>query len=144
MPQDKPAKPLPRMVASEAPFWEGCAAGELRLQKCTECGHWRFPPSSVCPACLSEVYTWEATSGRGRVWSWIVMHQKYFAAFEDDLPYNVALVELDEGPRLMSTVVPYDPSAMSCDAAVEVRFEPRENGVSVPRFTLVGTGGDQA
>src|SRR3954452_5094622 len=98
-------KPLPRPNRLSTPLYEGAKRYELLLQRCSVCHTWRFPPSERCPNCLSTEYAWEAASGRGRVWSWIVMHQRYYAAFESDLPYNVAYIVLDEGPKLMTNLV---------------------------------------
>jgi uncharacterized OB-fold protein len=128
------AKPLPRSNKLSQPFWDGAKRHELLLQKCAACGHVWFPPSTRCPKCLSTEYAWSKASGRGRVWSWIVMWQRYFAAFEGDIPYNVAYVELDEGPRLMTNVVGCDNDAIYCDMPVEVVFEDVTDEVSLPKF----------
>src|SRR5262245_16235319 len=98
------AKPLPATSKLNTPFWEGPQQGELRLQQCQDCGHRWFPPSTHCPNCLSRSYAWNPVSGRGKVWSWIVMHQRYFRGFEQDLPYVVAFIELEEGPMLMANL----------------------------------------
>jgi uncharacterized OB-fold protein len=127
-------KPLPTLTQLNRPFFEGARQGELRLQRCAVCGqHW-FPPSTSCPRCLSVNWAWIAVSGRGRVWSWIVMHQRYFKAFEADLPYNVAFIQLDEGPFMMSTLVGIAPDAIRCDLPVEVTFEPATDEIAVPKF----------
>ncbi|MGH3588547.1 MAG: Zn-ribbon domain-containing OB-fold protein [Pseudonocardia sp.] len=95
---------LPEITPRNQPFWDGCAAGELRLQRCTDCGTYRFPDSSVCPNCLSDAATWEAVSGEGTIWSWCTMHQKYFAAFADEVPYQLVYVQLAEGPLVISVL----------------------------------------
>lgn len=92
------------MTMFDTPFAEGCAAGELRLQKCGQCGTYRFPASPICPSCLSSEGTWVAASGRGRVWSWIRMHQRYFKDLPRETPYNLIMVELAEGPRMISAL----------------------------------------
>jgi uncharacterized OB-fold protein len=102
-------------------YWEACARRELRLQRCSECARWRFPASANCPQCLSRGYEWRQVSGRGTVWSWIRMHRPYFPAMKDRLPYLVALISLEEGPRIMSTVVGTD--EVACDMPVAVDFE---------------------
>lgn len=127
-------KPLPPVTKLNAPFWEGTKRGELRLQNCTECGHWWFPPSTHCPNCLSRKYEWKAVSGRGKVWSWIVMHQRYFREFEADLPYNIALIELEEGPRMMSRIAGIANNEIVCDMPVKVAFEEANDQQSVPYF----------
>jgi uncharacterized OB-fold protein len=132
-------KPLPRINKLNAPFWEGTRQHELRLQRCNVCGrHW-FPPAYRCPSCLSTDYAWVRASGRGRIWSWIRMWQRYFPAFEAELPYNVAYVELEEGPRLMTNIVGLAPDVeLACDAPVEVVFEDVTDDITLPKFRLAG------
>jgi uncharacterized OB-fold protein len=127
-------KPLPSLNRLNRPFFEGARQGELRLQRCDACGHYWFPPSTNCPHCLSKAMTWTPVSGRGRVWSWIVMHQRYFKSFEPDLPYNVAFIKLDEGPFMMSTIVGTPVEAIHCDMPVEVTFEPATDEIAIPKF----------
>jgi uncharacterized OB-fold protein len=128
------AKPLPPATNLSRPFWEATRRNELRLQRCDVCGrHW-FPPASNCPQCLSLRYQWSRVSGRGKVWSWIVMHQRYFSAFEQDLPYVVAFVQLEEGPFLISTLVEIERGAIRCDLPVEVLFEQVTSEIHIPKF----------
>jgi uncharacterized OB-fold protein len=124
---------LPEITDANRPYWEGCLAGELRLQVCGQCGLHRFPDSPVCPRCLSEDFTWQKVSGRGRLWSWIIMHQRYFEAFDDEMPYVVVLVELDEGPWMMSAL-DGDPANLRIDLPVEVVFERVDDDRAVPKF----------
>ena len=83
-----------------APFWEGCARGELLVQACGSCGKWRMPPRPMCPHCRSTDVHWERTSGRGRVWSFIVPHPPLLPAFSEQAPYNAIIVELEEDPEI--------------------------------------------
>jgi uncharacterized OB-fold protein len=128
------AKPLPRPNKLSQPFWDGAKRHELLLQKCSACGHLWFPPSARCPKCLSPEYTWAKATGRGKVWSSIVMWQSYFPSFETDIPYNVAYVELEEGPRLMTNIIGCENDAIYCDMAVEVVFEDVTAEISLPKF----------
>ena len=130
-------KPVP--TEDSKPYWEYCAEGELRMQRCGACGHVRFPPSALCPRCLSERHEWAALSGRGRVWSWVVFHQAYYPGYADDVPYNTAIVELEEGPRMMTNVVDVDqtPEALQLDMALEVKFDPVSEDVTLPHFRPV-------
>ena len=130
-------KPLPRPNALSQPFWDGARQHELRLQRCEACGKHRFPPSPRCPECLSDATQWVKASGRGKVWSWIRMWQRYFPAFEGELPYNVAYVELDEGPRLMTNLVGVDDADIRCDMPVEVVFDDVTDEVTLPKFRPV-------
>lgn len=128
------AKPLPPVTKLNAPFWEGTKKGELRLQTCNECGQRWFPPSSHCPNCLSRDFDWKAVSGRGKVWSWVVFHQRYFKAFADDIPYNVTFVELEEGVMMMSKLEGIEDDQIKCDMPVKVAFEEATDEQSVPYF----------
>jgi uncharacterized OB-fold protein len=134
-------RPLPRVREIDREYWDSCRRGELRLQRCESCRQWRFPPEPRCPNCLSTEYSWDAVSGRGTVWSWIVMHRQYFAGLAHLLPYNVALIQLDEGPLMMSNVdCPND--EIECGMAVEVFFDPISEEFSIPRFrAAAATGG---
>ena len=123
MPDSTYKKPLPRINRLSRPYWDGSRRHELLLQRCTACSRYRFPPSERCAQCLSDASEWAPASGRGKVWSWIRMWQRYFPAFDDERPYVVAYIELEEGPRLMSTIVECDPEAIRCDMPVEVTFD---------------------
>ncbi|MGH2850214.1 MAG: Zn-ribbon domain-containing OB-fold protein [Solirubrobacteraceae bacterium] len=130
-------KLLPQITEANRPFWEGCLAGELRLQVCESCGQRRLPDSPVCPRCLSRDFEWRAQSGRGRVWSWIVMHQRYLEAFADELPYVVLLVELDEGPWMISAL-DGDQRRLRIDAPLEVTFSRIDHDRAIPKFRVSG------
>lgn len=132
------AKPLPTITDENREFWEGAQRGKLRMQKCKDCGHVRYPISHVCPKCLSYDFEWTDLSGRGEVFSYVVFHQLYNKAFEKDVPYNVALVQLDEGPRMYSNVVGVDNDAVKIGDKVEAVFDPVTPDVTIPRFRLRG------
>ena len=123
--------PLP--TEDSAPYWRYCAAGELRTQKCGDCGHVRFPPSVVCPRCLSEQSQWTRLSGRGKVWSWVVFHQAYYPGYADDVPYNTAIVELEEGPRMHTNIVGCENDDIYIGMPVEVLFDPIDDGIHLPK-----------
>jgi uncharacterized OB-fold protein len=113
---------LPAVTDANRPYWDGLASGELRLQVCPIDGVHRFPESPVCPTCLSPEFSWQSVSGRATLWSWIVMHQRYFDAFDDERPYPIAFVRLEEGPLMMSTVLG-DPASLSVDAPLTLDFK---------------------
>lgn len=125
-------KPLPRPTEDSAPFWEAAFKGELRMQQCGSCGHVRFPPSLQCPRCLSDDATWARMSGRGRIYSWVVVHQSQHPAFNPDAPYNVVIVELDEGPRLHGNLVGGD--EIHIGMAVEVVFDKVSDDTALVRW----------
>jgi uncharacterized OB-fold protein len=119
-------------------FWEGAVAGELRAQLCSN-GHLRLPPAPWCPFCLSDGWHWEVLSGRGTVLSRLIFHQAYFPAWQDRLPYNVVLVQLEEGPRMISNVVPLSFQDFAVGDSLEAVFE-AEGDLVIPRFRVVAAG----
>jgi uncharacterized OB-fold protein len=127
-------KPLPRPTEDSAPFWEAAHEGELRMQKCGDCGHVRFPPSLLCARCLSEKSEWVRLSGRGAVYSWILIHQSQHPAFNADTPYNVAIVELEEGPRLHTNIVDCPNDRIRIGLPVQVVFEKVSDDISLVKF----------
>jgi uncharacterized OB-fold protein len=129
-------KPQPRPAAESAPFWEGAKAHKLLLPRCHACGKFWFPPSQRCTHCLSANFGWEETAGRGRIYSFVVYHRVYHPAFEQDVPYTVAVIELDEGPRLIANIVGTAPDAIRCDMRVRVAFEDRGEQ-TIPQFAVV-------
>lgn len=131
------SKPLPSLDPVNRPFWEATRRGELCLQQCQKCLHIRYPINAVCPRCLAEEAQWVALSGKGEVYSSIVFHQVYHKAFEKDVPYNVALIQLVEGPRMISNVVGVPPHEVKVGDRVEVTFEPVTAEVTIPRFRRV-------
>ena len=127
-------KPLPRPNEDTAPYWEAAHNGELRMQKCGACALIRFPPSILCASCLSEQVEWVKMSGRGTVFSWIVIHRSQHPAFNADTPYNVAIVELEEGPRLHTNVVECANDDIHIGMPVEVVFEKVSGDTTLPKF----------
>lgn len=129
-------KPLPVISDSNRPFWEGCKNGKLKMQRCTECGHIRYPIGPVCTKCLSDSFVWETLSGKGEVFNYIIFHQKYSEAWADDLPYNVIMVQLDEGPRMFSNMVDIDNNDIKIGQRIEVVFERATDEIYIPKFRL--------
>jgi uncharacterized OB-fold protein len=129
-------KPLPTITDENRGFWEGCKVGKLRMQKCDDCGHIRYPISNVCPKCLSYNFKWSDLSGRGEVFSYVVFHQLYNKAFEKDIPYNVAMVQLEEGPRMFSNVVGVANDAVKVGDKLEVTFDSVTPEITIPKFKL--------
>jgi uncharacterized OB-fold protein len=121
-------KPLPAVTEDGAPYWEACRHGELRAQRCTACGHLRWP------RCLAEGGDWTALSGRGTVYSFIVVHRPQHPAFFEDAPYNVAIVEVEEGIRLHANVVECTPDELRVGLPVEVVFERVNDEITLPKF----------
>jgi uncharacterized protein len=127
-------KPLPFANEDSQEYWEACKRGELRLQQCARCAHVRFPPAVVCPRCLSDAFAWQKMSGRGTIYTWIVVHRPQHPAFFEDVPYNVAIVELEEGPRVHSRIVGRANESLAIGMRVEVFFEKKNDDVTMPYF----------
>ena len=130
-------KPLPRIDEVSRSYWEATKRHELVLQKCQECGHCRYPPGEICPSCLSDRLKWVKTSGRGIVYTWTVFHQLYHPAFEQEIPYAVVAVELDEGPRLLTNLVDCKVEAITMGMPVEVIFDDVTDEITLPKFRPV-------
>ncbi len=127
------AKPLPEPDDASRPFWDGAAAGKLMLMRCKDCGAWRLPARMHCDECLSTSVAWEQASGRGTVRTFGVMHQRYHPGFAADLPYNVTIVELEEGPRLPTNLVGVSNADIRVGMPVVVDWE-RHEDVVLPKF----------
>lgn len=131
---DLPAKPLPAISDFNRPFWTAARNHKLSLQKCNSCGKLWAPNGPVCPHCFSEDYEWAELSGRGKIASWVVFHKVYYPSFANDVPYGVAFVELEEGPRIISSIVDTPHDRLSIGMPVEVVFEDVNDEVSLPKF----------
>lgn len=128
------SKPLPRPTALSRPFWEGTRQHKLLLQRCRACGTYRFTPQVLCRSCYSEEYDWVETSGRGKVWSYTVIHRAQTPAFGDDLPYIEAIIELDEGPLMLTDIVGCAPEGVRIDMPVQVDFEHATEEITLYKF----------
>ena len=129
-----PSRPVPAIMPEMAPFWDAARRHELVAQRCLECGTFRFPAREVCSRCLSRRAEWERVSGRGRVFSVVVMHQANHPWFAARTPYAVVVVELEEGARMPSSVVGREPHAIRIGMPVEVTFDDLTPEVSLPLF----------
>ena len=130
------SRPIPVPTPETAHFWEGTRAGELRLQRCDDCDHVYFPPRPFCPDCSSRAVSVFAASGRGALASYVISERSH-PAFEG--PYAIALVELEEGPRMMSNIVecPQTPEALVLDMPLQVTFEALSDDIALPLFRRV-------
>ena len=127
-------KPLPAITEDGAPYWAACREGKLAVQQCSVCGHRRFPPSVVCPKCLAFEHVWTPLAGRGTIYSFIIVHRPQHPGFSNDAPYNVAIVELDEGIRMHTNVVGCANEDLRIGMPVEVVFEKRDDEITLPKF----------
>ena len=134
------AKPAPIPDEDTQPFWDACKAHELRVQRCSACGRFRWPPRGFCPACFSWDYKWEALSGRGTVHSFSVVHHVVNPAFKGSAPYVVALIAVagtDGHVKLASNVVGCAWEEVKVGMEVEVLFEDLTEEVALPLFRPV-------
>lgn len=126
--------PLPEPTPLSQPYWDALAEGQLVYQHCRRCKHAWLPARSECPECLESDWEWIPASGRARVVSWVVFHHAYHEAFKSRVPYNVTLVELDEGPRLLTNIVNPE-KGIEVGRAVTLAIE-REQDFALARFAL--------
>jgi len=129
-----PTRPLPGVDEDTKPFWDFCKQHELRVQKCLNCGKLYYPVSPICPHCLGMNYEWAKLSGKGEVYSFIVVRRRYHPAFASDIPYAVAIILTEEGIHLLSNVVGVTPDAISIGMPVEVVFDDVDPEFSLPKF----------
>jgi uncharacterized OB-fold protein len=129
-----PVKPEPRPTPETLPFWEGCAAGELRIQHCRSCDRHVFYPRLLCPHCGSGELEWVVSDGTATLHSYVISHRPA-PGFADDVPYVIAVVELPEGVRMMTNLVGVDPepAELPLDMPLRVVFEQRGE-VCLPLF----------
>ena len=127
-------KPLPIVNEENRGHWDAAHKGELRLQRCLDCSFIRYPIASVCPRCLSTRLEWAHLSGRGMVASWVVFHKAYWPGFKPDLPFIVAQIELEEGPRYTSNLVGIATADVHIGMAVKVEFEAVTETIALPKF----------
>ena len=129
-------KPIPVASLESKPYWEGIRQHRLLLPSCEDCAHRWFPPSLLCPNCNSDRTVWAEVSGRGKIFSYVVFHRVYHRGFATEVPYVVALIELDEGPRLLSNIVGTPPDAIACEISVRIVFEDVADDVTIPKFVV--------
>lgn len=128
---------LPRPTPESAPFWQGCRDHKLLLQYCVACGKHQFYPRVICANCMSEQLEWREASGRGNVETYTIVTRAVSDAYAADVPYVIALITLEEGPRLMSNVIGCGVESVKCGLAVEVVFERWSDEITMPKFRPV-------
>jgi uncharacterized OB-fold protein len=126
---------LPEPTPETRHFWEGCQAGELRLQRCADCAQSYFPPRPFCPRCASRNVEVFRASGRASLYSYVINHRP--RPDVGDQPHAIAVVTLEEGPRMMTNITgcPQTPEALVLDMPLTVTFEKQSEAITLPFFT---------
>jgi len=124
----------PDITPLDAPFWDALRRHELVVQQCASCERLRFVPTELCPHCYSASTRWKRVSGRGRVYTFTVVHRAPTPAYQVDAPYPLAYVELDEGPRVPARLVDVDPGAVEVGMPVEVVYADVADDLTLYRF----------
>ncbi|MFC9262294.1 Zn-ribbon domain-containing OB-fold protein [Streptomyces hydrogenans] len=132
----------PDIDAFTRPYWDAAAEGRLLLRRCRACARPHHYPREFCPHCWSEDVDWEPASGRATLYTWSVVHRNDLPPFGERVPYVAAVVDLAEGPRMMTQVVDVPEDDLRADMALEVVFRTGEDGVAVPVFTAPGRTAD--
>ncbi len=128
-------RPLPRPTLLSKPHWEGCQQGELRVQRCRDCGAHIFIPQPACTACLGDNLEWVKSSGRGVIYSCSTVHRPQQRGLE--VPYTVAIVELEEGWHMLSNVIDTPHEEIEIGMPVEVSFVKMTDEITLPMFRKV-------
>ena len=130
----EPTRARPKPTPETQHFWDGTQAGELRLQRCDACANVYFPPRPFCPACASRKVSIFKASGKAMLYSYVINHRPAAPGFTP--PYAIAVVELQEGPRMMSNIIdcPQTPEALELDMKLEVAFEKLDDKITLPLF----------
>ncbi len=137
---DHSGKIFPTPTPETAHYWAGCREHELRLQRCDSCGQHQFYPRSLCSHCMSDQLQWVVASGAGEVISFTIVRRAVSEAYNPEVPYVVALVQLAEGPTMMSNLVQCDPESVQVGMPVSVTFEDWSEQVSIPKFCPLVAG----
>ena len=127
-------KPLPTIAGETKPFWDHCREEQLLVQKCDRCGEYQFYPRGICANCWSTDIQWVESSGKGTVWTFTVTHQNRSPGFAEEVPYVLALVELEEGVRMFTNIIECDPQDVKIGMPVEVTFVQANDQITLPYF----------
>ena len=130
----KKEKPIPIVSPWAKPFWDATAIGILKIQKCSKCDMNIFYPRLYCPSCGSKEIEWIEALGTGNVYSFTVVENNAPSAFIVDMPYVVAVVELDEGIRMLTNIINCNLEQLTCDMRVKVVFERLNDDFTLPKF----------
>jgi uncharacterized OB-fold protein len=127
-------KPLPGIDSESRPFWQAAREHRLAIMRCKDCARHFFYPRLLCPHCHSAAVEWTNASGRGSVYTFTIARRPAGPAFKADVPYVVALVELEEGPRLMTNIVAAEPASVRIGQKVKAVFDDVTAEVTLVKF----------
>jgi uncharacterized OB-fold protein len=130
---------LPTPDDATQEWWDAARDGRLLVRRCADCAKAHFYPRPFCPHCWSENVDWEQASGRATLYTWSVVHSNDLPPFAKKVPYVAAIVDLDEGPRMMTNVVDCDLDSLRVGLPLQVVFRPETDQVTLPCFTPVDT-----
>lgn len=127
--------PIPKPTPETKPYWDAAKQRKLLIQRCNDCSRHYFYPRPLCPGCLSRNVAWVEASGRGRLHTFVINHRAP-RKFPVEAPFVIGIIELEEGPRMLTHVVGVepDPQAVHCDMPVEVVFEDITDEITLPKF----------
>ena len=136
-----PKRPLPEATPETREFWEGAKRGELRIQRCLACKKAYFFPRPFCPSCSSKDVEWFTASGKASLYSYVISYRPAYG-FQDYVPYVIAVVQLEEGPRMMTNVIGIEPTPenLPIDLPLEVSWDKQDDNITLPLFRPAGAG----
>jgi uncharacterized protein len=127
--------PKPVRSWDDFEFWAACQRHELRIQRCTDCHSYRFQPRPYCPNCRSALFEWPVVSGKGSVYSYTTLYPPVLPAFAAKAPYNAIIVQLDEGPFMVSNLVDWpSETEIPIGLPIEVVFADIDEELTIPQF----------
>lgn len=127
-------KPIPRPSTTTRPFWDGLNERKVQIQRCDGCDSWVFYPRTRCPSCLSDLLIWREVSGQGVLYTYTLARQPTAPHFADETPQQLAVVELDEGVRMTSTLVNVEPSDIFIGMRLQPYFDQVTDDVTLLRY----------
>ncbi len=139
MSQAHSGKRVPRPGVASRAFWEGCRHQQLLIQRCQHCAQHQFYPRSMCTKCMRTDLEWVSSSGRGTIRSFTVIRHPVSKAYADEVPYVIALIQLEEGPTMMSSLLACEPEGVAIGMPVEVVFEQWSDAITMPKFQPAAT-----
>lgn len=133
------ARPLPTPTDLTLPYWEAARHGQLFVQQCRHCTKHQFYPRSFCMHCMSEALDWVEASGKGQIYTYTVNRRGANSYMAEHTPYVVAIIELEEGVRLMANIIDSRLEDLAISKPVQVVFEKVNDEITLPQFKLVGS-----